>query len=97
MKLDAKVLGERLRAARLEAGLTQQEVSNIIGVSPVNISKWENGWKPPGLWTLLDAIHRLGYEPSTIFPEWFEDYVKANRAASYVKAARKFEKNRKIS
>ena len=38
-----KLIGERLRASRIEKGFTQQEVADLLGVSKYQISKWECG------------------------------------------------------
>lgn len=36
-------IGQRLRSARLKAGLTQEELGNMIGMSQDGISRMENG------------------------------------------------------
>ncbi len=36
-------LGERLRKARQEAGLTQEDLAKRLDVSRQTISSWENG------------------------------------------------------
>ena len=36
-------IGQKIRKARLERGLTQQELGNIIGVQKSAIAKYENG------------------------------------------------------
>lgn len=41
--LDQKVFGEKLRNHRQKLGMTQEEVSDKIGVSPQAVSKWESG------------------------------------------------------
>lgn len=40
-------LGEALRSRRIERGLTQQELSQMIGVRQATISSWENGHTGP--------------------------------------------------
>ena len=42
-----KKIHERLRAARIEAGLKQGEVAEILNVSPVSVNRWENGKRIP--------------------------------------------------
>lgn len=39
--------GERARQARREAGLSQQEVANALGVHRSAVSEWENGHAEP--------------------------------------------------
>lgn len=41
--------GARLRALRLEKGLTQEELGNLLGVSKVAVCGYEKGNKTPGL------------------------------------------------
>ena len=42
-KYPAWSLGDRLRKAREQAGLKQEEMADILGVSPATISNWEKG------------------------------------------------------
>lgn len=43
MKEIQKVLGERIREAREEMGITQKELGKILEYSPMGISHFENG------------------------------------------------------
>jgi tetratricopeptide (TPR) repeat protein/transcriptional regulator with XRE-family HTH domain len=44
VKNDRKVLlNPRLHDARVERGWSQQELADLVGTTPVNISRWENG------------------------------------------------------
>lgn len=54
----AIVLGKRISELRKEKGLTQDELSEKLGVSPQAVSKWENGLSYPDI-TLLPAIAEL--------------------------------------
>ncbi len=45
--LDTTTLGGRLKKARLEAGLGQQGVADLLGVHIQCISNWENGRSRP--------------------------------------------------
>ncbi|WP_238178038.1 helix-turn-helix domain-containing protein [Paenibacillus contaminans] len=51
-------LNERLRGLRLERGLTQQEVGDLLGVTAQAVSKWETGLATPDI-TLLPKISTL--------------------------------------
>ncbi len=44
----AKLTGGNLRAARDERGLTQKQVADAIGASPMDVSRWETGRIEPG-------------------------------------------------
>ncbi len=47
--------GENIRNARLQKGMTQEQVADVFGVSPQAISRWENGSAYPDV-TLLPGI-----------------------------------------
>ena len=47
--------GENLRNARLQKGLTQEQLAEVLGVSPQAISRWENGAAFPDV-SLLSGI-----------------------------------------
>jgi transcriptional regulator with XRE-family HTH domain len=59
--------GDRLRAARVAAGLTLKQVAALIGYSWVGVERWERNVclpKPGVLWHLLSlyGINQTGYE-----------------------------------
>lgn len=57
--------GERIRAARKNAGMTQAELAQKLGISYVGISQWENGIRQPKYETLkkiADAIDVKWYD-----------------------------------
>lgn len=45
--LETETFGIKIKTARLEKGLTQQDLSKIIGVTPESISYYEAGKKTP--------------------------------------------------
>ena len=61
-KLGKNRLGERLRAARRLAGLSQRMVAHRVGLSAMAISKYENGQMLPGSEVLLRLADALGLE-----------------------------------
>lgn len=44
-----KLLGERLKAARKEAGLKQEDVGRVLGLGKSTISEWETGKRSPDI------------------------------------------------
>ena len=46
-------LGNRIRAAREQEGLTQDKLADLIGVSRTAIARWENGDIEPKLKNLI--------------------------------------------
>ena len=45
----AETVGERLRVARLLAGLDQTEIGHMVGVSRPTVSSWERGLREPSV------------------------------------------------
>ena len=43
MELDYKAIGKRIKIARIKADLTQEKLSEIVGVSPTHLSNIETG------------------------------------------------------
>lgn len=60
------MIGERLRQARCDAGLTQKELSIYLGVSAPAISQFETGKKSPRLNVFLKMIDILHVSPEYI-------------------------------
>ena len=68
-----KRLGNRIKNARLSAGLTQEKVAELVGVSRAAISRWELGEIEPKiehLVALSDSLgisvdHLLGIDPKS--------------------------------
>ena len=50
-----KSTGKLIREARIQKGMTQQNLASILNVSPTTVSKWENGWSLPDL-SLLETL-----------------------------------------
>lgn len=70
-------LGERIRAAREERGLTQRAAAQAAGIATDMISRLENGrYTSPGLRTLLRIADGLGTSVAALLPD-----VPANRGS----------------
>lgn len=59
-------LGPRLRQAREQAGMSQQDVADAIGVVRETISYWENERRAPGLVQLHHLADALGTSPDAL-------------------------------
>ena len=55
-------LGRALRAVRKAEGLSQRELSDRIGLTQAQISKFENGKADPRLSSLVEVARGLGVE-----------------------------------
>ena len=59
-------LGKKIREARERKLMTQKELAEAIGVTPVIVSVWENGWKRPRFENLKKLIATLGLKKSDL-------------------------------
>jgi len=60
----ARTFGERVRAARTEAGITQLELAGLAGVHETNISKLERGESDPKFSSLIRIAAALEVDPA---------------------------------
>ena len=61
--------GELIREARLRAGLTQAELSELTGRERSVIARWEQGVISPPIDSLMEIIHACGFDlPMTLLP-----------------------------
>lgn len=58
--------GCKIRAARLEKGLTQQDLAKIVGVEPESISYYEAGKKKPSFEKIKIICRVLGLKMDEI-------------------------------
>lgn len=82
--------GQRIRALRRDAGLTQENLAKLLSISPQAVSRWETDAAMPDISLLLplcnlfgvSADHLLGMETyekdlrRAEFDEVFKDYWK---------------------
>ena len=54
-----KRFADRLREARVAAGLTQEQLGFVIGVTKSSVSAWENGRETPSFRLLPELRHHL--------------------------------------
>lgn len=57
--MDCANLGKRIKSAREQCGYTQEQLAEIVGLSPMHISVIERGVKPPKLDTFLRIANAL--------------------------------------
>lgn len=60
MGIDNRVVGAAITQLRMQAELTQQQLSSILNVSHQAVSKWENGAALPDIQTLLSITQLFG-------------------------------------
>lgn len=64
--MDCAKAGRLIRTLRLERGLTQAELAEVLCVSPKTVSKWENGKGYPDISLLPALSDSLGVAPGTL-------------------------------
>jgi transcriptional regulator with XRE-family HTH domain len=66
-------LGDRLRAARLRARLSQEELAFASDVSPRHVSNIERGLTNPGAVQIARLAHVLRLQPGSLLPRIDQD------------------------
>jgi len=79
---ERKALGYRLKAARKEKGLSQEELANIVGVKVGTISKYEQGDRIPSFARIFDLAEALGCD-STVFMPTGEDVYRLAKTSAH--------------
>jgi transcriptional regulator with XRE-family HTH domain len=65
-ELSGATFGERLRSARLEAGLSQSELEVRSGIPKARLSRYENGHVLPSIGTLRKLASSLGVSEANL-------------------------------
>ena len=74
-----KIFGKILREYRIKSGLTQEQLSEKLGISLKYISRIENGNNGIKTQTLINYMNILGITPNTLYLEFLTNHeVKQN-------------------
>ncbi|MCZ6704988.1 MAG: helix-turn-helix transcriptional regulator [Bacteroidetes bacterium] len=60
---ELNTLGDHIRARRLERGLFQKDVAQLVGVCTETVTNWEKNRSSPDLRVLPKVLEYLGYDP----------------------------------
>lgn len=60
MAIDYKDIGQRIKEKRIENGLTQEKLSELIGVGPSHMSHIESGSTVPSFEVFISILNALG-------------------------------------
>ncbi len=63
---DASALGRRLKAMRIERGMSAEQVSATAGIHPTTLSRIESGGEDPKWSTLKKIMQGLGADLSDL-------------------------------
>ena len=75
------MLGSRLKKLRLEQGLTQKQLGDMVNVTKVSICCYEKGERVPSLDTLIDLANALKVDLNTLVG--FDNYVVSDNDITY--------------
>ena len=78
---ELKSLGNHIRARRIDLGLLQSQVAELIGVHPMAITNWEGNASRPPVQYIPAIIRFLGYDPLTSEAAPFPERLLAARRA----------------
>lgn len=67
MKLDSKLLGAAIKNARLEKKLTQEQLAEMAGITPVHLKQLESGRRKPSVDVLYTLSRTLNISVDSIF------------------------------
>ena len=59
MELDYKAIGKRIKIARIKADLTQEKLSEMVGISPTHLSNIETGTTRVSLKAIISIANAL--------------------------------------
>lgn len=76
VKMDLSPIGGRIKTARENRKLTQEELSAMVDLSPTHISVIERGVKPPKLETFIRIANALGVSSDSLLVDVVENSVE---------------------
>ena len=74
--MDQKAIGKRIKSAREEKGLTQEQLAEQVNLSPMHISVIERGNKLPRLETLIKIANVLDVSADTLLQDVVNNQIK---------------------
>lgn len=81
--VEGRHFGNRLREARLAAGLSQSELEELSGIPKARLSRYENGHVEPSIQTLARLARALNVSEASLLGDQrgvLEDFFKALEA-----------------
>ena|ERR1700712_5731627 len=89
----ARIVGERVRDARLKFALSQDDIANLAGMNVSNYGKIERGLSNPTLHTIVRIAAVLGVDPGSLVSGVGEGSLPDSRTPF---TAREFVRERRI-
>ena len=79
-----KISGEKIRQARREANLTQEQLGKVVGAHQITVNRWEKEKSPPGS-RMVSKIASATKKPASFF--YGEDDTKQQDVANILNIA----------
>lgn len=86
---DVYEVGGKIRSARIEAGMTQEQLAERAGISGNAVSRYEMGESEMGISMLFRIADATGTSPDELMPE---RYVAGSEAQQIVSLLMRMEK-----
>lgn len=74
----ARLLGERIRRARIDLGLSQEGIAGLAGMHVTNFGKIERGHANPSLLTIVRIAVALGTDVATLTQDITREHLPAD-------------------
>lgn len=88
-------IGERIKAARKSAGMSQKDLAAKMGVTQSNISQYENDYATPSMATLFKYADALGCGVSDLYFDKEAAFAEIERYSRHMKPEMKEERIRR--
>ena len=75
--MQMKNIGYRIKAAREAKGLTQEQLAELVDLSPMHMSVLERGVKPPKLETLIRIANALDVTADILLQDLLDNHLDA--------------------
>ena len=75
--MDTKYIGRRIKVARERKGLTQEQLAEMVDLSPMHMSVLERGVKPPKLETLIRIANALDVTADILLQDLLDNHLDA--------------------
>lgn len=97
--MDLSPVGSRIKAARENKKLTQEELAEMVELSPAHISVIERGVKPPKLETFVRIANALDVSADSLLVDVVENSTKgiACELYDYMSALSKKEREKVLT
>lgn len=70
MSIDARILGDTIRDARMKKGYTQEKFSEMLGISIIHLANIEGSRRNPSVPLLFEMMKLLDFSvDALVFPE----------------------------